>query len=85
MSKTDLVTIEVFPESGHHYTFVPIEKAILDKYPNIKKLCSAERSEWREVNHAWVRARFATKDSAPGIWVVIESNLGSHLRGSRDD
>jgi len=82
MSKTDVVTIDVFPESGHHYTFVPIDKAILDKYPNIKKLCSAERSEWREVNHAWVRARFASKDGVPGIWVVVESNLGSHRRGS---
>ena len=82
MSNSAIVTIKVFPESGHHYTFVPIEKEILDKHPNIKRLCSAERSEWREVNHAWVRARFASKDGTPGIWVAVESNLGSIQRGS---
>ncbi|MES2569469.1 MAG: virulence factor SrfB, partial [Verrucomicrobiota bacterium] len=82
MSKTEVVTINVFPESGHHYTFVPIDRAILDKHPNIKKLCSGERSEWREVNHPWVRARFASREGVAGIWVAVESNLGSLKRGS---
>ena len=82
MSNPAVVTIDVFPESGHHYTFVPIDKAILDKHPKLKQYCTAERSEWREVNHAWVRVRFASKDATPGIWVAVESNLGSIKRGS---
>ncbi|MEI7773535.1 MAG: virulence factor SrfB [Verrucomicrobiota bacterium] len=82
MSIPVIVTINVFPESGHHYTFVPIEKAIIEKHPYIRKLCNSERSEWREVNHPWLRARFASKDGQPGIWVVVESNLGSVKRGS---
>lgn len=77
-----MTTIDVFPDSGHHYTFVPLLSEALQKYPQFKQLCQTGRQPWREVNHPWIRARFAMKDGQPGLWVAVESNVGSVRRGS---
>ena len=77
-----MVQIQVFPESGHHYTFVPFESDVLTKYPKLRQLCAQGRHPWSELNYKWVRGRFAMKDDQPGMWVAVESNLGSVERGS---
>jgi len=77
-----MTTIDVFPDSGHHYTFVPLLPEVLQKYPQFKQLCAQERQPWREVNYSWVRGRFAVKDGQPGLWVAVESNVGTVRRGT---
>jgi hypothetical protein len=77
-----MTTIDVFPDSGHHYSFVPLLPEVLQKYPQFKQLCAQGRQPWREVNYTWVRARFAMKDGQPGLWVAVESNVGTVKRGA---
>jgi hypothetical protein len=74
--------IYVFPDSGHHYTFVPLPKETLAQYPQFRALCSQERQAWRNLHHSWVRGRPGTREGVPGFWVAVESNLGSVKRGS---
>ncbi len=74
--------IFVFPNTGHHYAFVLIPKEILTKTPKIKQLCDQGKQGWRSLNYPWIRGRFASKDGNPGLWVAIESNLGTIKRGS---
>ncbi len=74
--------IFVFPNTGHHYSFVPIAKEVLSKTPKIKQLCDQGKQGWRPLNYPWIRGRFASKDGAPGLWVAIESNMGTIKRGS---
>ena len=74
--------ISVFPNSGHHNTFVPFTSDLLVKFPELRQLCAAERTPWRDLNHSWVRGRLATRDGQPGLWVAVESNLGTIRRGS---
>src|SRR5690349_6864709 len=77
-----MTVINVFPDSGHHFAFVPIAKEVLTKYPQFKQLCDQARSEWRPLNHTWIRGRFATHHGVPGMWVAVESNTGTIKRGS---
>lgn len=80
-----LNSIYVFPNSGHHYDFVPLPKDL----PNAAKLallCRSDRSPWHEhPTYKWIRYRLATREAAgdaiSGIWVAIESNLGPPQRG----
>jgi len=74
--------IFVFPNTGHHYSFVPIAKEVLAKTPKLKQLCDQGKQGWRQLNYPWIRGRFASKDGTPGLWVAIESNLGTIKRGS---
>ena len=74
--------IFVTPNTGHHYAFVPIPKEIFTKTPEIKQLCDQGKQGWRPLNYSWIRGRFASKNGTPGLWVAIESNLGSIKRGS---
>ena len=77
-----MITINVFADSGHHYSFVPIESDVLTKHPIFKTLCDQAREKWRPLNYPWVRGRFATRDGVPGMWIAVESNVGSIRRGS---
>jgi Virulence factor SrfB len=74
--------IFVFPNTGHHYSFVPIAKEVLSKTPKLKPLCDQDKQGWRPLNYPWIRGRFASKDGTPGLWVAIESNMGTIKRGS---
>jgi len=74
--------IFVFPNSGHHYSFVEIPKEVLSKNPKLKPLCDQDKQGWRPLNYPWIRGRFASRNGTPGLWVAIESNLGSIKRGS---
>ena len=76
------IRIAVFPDSGHHCTFVPFPTALLAKFPELRALCASERTPWRELNKSWQRGRFANRDGQPGLWVAVESNLGTVRRGT---
>ncbi len=77
-----MTTIEVFPNSGHHYSFVPFTKEVLAKFPPLKDLCAKGRQPWRTMNHTWVRGRLTMRDGQPGLLVAIESNAGTARRGA---
>ena len=74
--------IFVFPNTGHHYSFVEIPKDVLSKNPQIKQLCDQDKQGWRPLNYPWIRGRFASRNGIPGLRVAIESNLGNIKRGS---
>ena len=85
--------IQIFPNSGHHFTFVPFPPDHLQAAADIKKLCVDNRSPWLQVSQPggipipWIRARFATQPSGSfepdqtGLFLAIESNLGNAQRG----
>ena len=74
--------IFVFPNTGHHYSFVEIAKEVLSKNPQLKQLCDQDKQGWRPLNYPWIRGRFASLNGSPGLWVAVESNLGNIKRGS---
>lgn len=83
MSNREITTIQVFPNSGHHYAFLPLEKDLLSTHPILKQLCDRGKEPWFQAGSlAWVRCRFGTKDRIPGLWVAVESNVGTIRRGT---
>ena len=77
-----MIYVEVFPNSGHHYNFVPIAPEILERLPHIKDICDREDQPWRPINSHWVRGRFGKNNDVMGVWIAVESNLGDIQRGS---
>jgi hypothetical protein len=83
MSNREMTTIHVFPNSGHHYFFLPLEKDLLSTYPLLKQMCDRGKEPWFQAGRlAWVRCRLGTKDRVPGLWVAVESNVGTIRRGT---
>ena len=75
--------IHLFPNSGHHYEFIPLPQSLLAA-TDVLILCKLG-SGWKPVpDMKWIRVRFGCDDTsnyAPGVWVAIESNLGPLDRG----
>lgn len=83
MSDDPVYTIHVFANSGHHYTFVPLSERLQTDFPKMAKLCKIERVPWFALQHRWIRARYGVdSDGNPGVWLAVESNLGTANRGS---
>jgi hypothetical protein len=84
MSNENVHQIFVFPNSGHHYTFIPFsEKLNIELRKKLEKLCKQERAPWFALGHSWMRGRYGLdSDRNPGLWVAVESNLGTVKRGS---
>lgn len=82
----ELHTIHVFPNSGHHYTFIPFPDELVRSVPKLQRLCKGQRMPWGELGERgerWIRGRYGVdKNGVPGIWVAVESNLGMIQRGS---
>jgi hypothetical protein len=76
----DMKVIDVFAGTGHHYDFVPIKDELLRTYPDYKKLCLNEKMPWFKIEHEWLRARFGMREGKPGLWVVVETNVGTIKR-----
>lgn len=87
----------VLPNTGHQYMFIPFEKAFLSKYDTQERLitrqCTANHKPWRQYTgpgpdgkqrkFSWIRYRYGSDDSqTPGIWLAVETNVGSVKRGS---
>lgn len=84
MSYENVHQIFVFPNSGHHYTFIPFsEKLNIELRKKLEKLCKQERAPWFALGNSWMRGRYGLdSDRNPGLWVAVESNLGTVKRGS---
>ncbi|MGY8790945.1 MAG: hypothetical protein ACKVKR_11840, partial [Pseudomonadales bacterium] len=84
MSYENVHQIFVFPNSGHHYTFIPFsEKLNIELRKKLEKLCKLERAPWFALGNSWMRGRYGLdSDRNPGLWVAVESNLGTVKRGS---
>lgn len=80
----ELYKIFVFANSGHHYTFIPLSEKIQKEFPKLAKLCKIERARWFPLEYTWIRGRFGmnSERNVPGLWVAVESNLGTGKRGS---
>lgn len=75
--------IGVFPNSGHHYEFVPLPETIETECPDLREACVQDREPWRQhPDHAWIVYRLGVQaDGTRGLWIAIESNLGGPDRG----
>lgn len=77
-----ITEIKVFAESGHHYSFLPFSLELLRAHPTLRTICEQERVPWTNISHTWLRGRFGMNEGQHGMWVSLESNLGSISRGS---
>ena len=83
MSNDNIHQIFVFPNSGHHYTFIPFSDKLGREVNQLEKLCKQERAPWFALGHKWMRGRYGMdSERNPGLWVAVESNLGTVNRGS---
>ena len=76
------IDVEVFPDSGHHFLFVPLSSKHL-AITKLKKACLQDKLPWEQLpTHPWLRYRPGRQDNEAGVHVAIESNLGSIRRGT---
>lgn len=74
-------SIDIFPNTGHYFSFVPIENGSTDE-EFLKKWLICTGRPW--ANHpelSWVRIRPGYSTGILGLWISVESNLGKHDRG----
>ena len=80
--------IRVFPNSGHHYEFVPLgdDRCKDPKFSEVVNACRRDDQPWEShPKHPWIRFRKGVKEEngldVVGYWVAVESNLGPPERG----
>ena len=74
--------VEVFPDSGHHFLFVPLSAKHLG-ITKLKKACLQDVLPWHPLqSHPWIRYRPGREEGQAGVHVAIESNLGTIKRGT---
>ncbi len=91
------IEFRVFPNTGHHYLFVPFGKDWLSKYDEQQKLnrkCKSRKEPWRRYEgkdsasgklkkYTWIRTRLGVdSNGTPGMWLVVETNVGTIKRGT---
>ena len=85
MSEADNVQkfeVRVFPDSGHHFTFIPLSPKHA-KIAKLKKFCMRNKGPWAQLEkYPWIRYRIGSQGNEAGVHVAIESNLGTVKRGS---
>ncbi len=86
-------SFQIFPDTGHHFLFVPFQSEQIQASPDLSDFCKKDISPWDHVYASggqripWIHARFtyrfndASAVDEPGILLVIESNLGRVDRG----
>lgn len=94
--KLPIIEFSVFPNTGHQYLFVPFEKSFLSTYDTGRKIvrqCTGNHKPWlqykgpdpdgKEITYSWIRYRYGVDASnTPGIWLAVETNVGTIRRGS---
>ena len=85
--------IDLFADTGHHFTFVPFTDRQLRDNPELEKLCRNNDFPWCEARDTsgtplrWLRYQFAQReaDGVPtedrGVLLAVETNLGNAHRG----
>ena len=94
-SKDELTRLGFYPNTGHHYVFLPLStsenqiRGLARASSGIAKRCRSEREEWKVYQDRdtgekwpWVRWRYTTQDDQPGILVAVETNIGTASRGA---
>ncbi len=88
--KQPTVPVYLYPDTGHHFTFIPFEDSFLSRFDSGRQLraaCLTERVSWQEYEdsdkkvYKWIRWRLGTQGQKLGVWVAIETNIGSIKRG----
>lgn len=95
--KIPSIRFDVMPNTGHHYMFVPLTNAWLKKYDTsdqkIKRVCIRNAQPWRQYEeqghsgargkvYSWIRYRHGVDaKGTPGVWLAVETNLGTIKRG----
>ncbi|HIX20045.1 MAG TPA: virulence factor SrfB [Candidatus Akkermansia intestinigallinarum] len=88
----------VLPNTGHHYFFIPLSRQLIDTHGGLRgplaKICREGRA-WQPLpkdetsgeNLGWIRYRLGYKGAANniGVWLAIETNLGTVKRGTFHD
>ena len=78
----DPIDIRIFADSGHHYHFAPLPDSFFKKNAGAKALCASENQGWQVwPEKQWIRWRYGAKNGVSGVWLAVESNLGSKWRG----
>lgn len=94
-STTDICTIEcrVLPNTGHHYYFIPFTESLLKTMGGMTssnplvKMCNSDTEKWRNCKNqqgeecGWIRYRCGKRNNDNGVWIVIETNMGTAFRG----
>ncbi|MBF8296990.1 MAG: hypothetical protein HW389_3535 [Bacteroidetes bacterium] len=76
------LTLNLFPNSGHHFAFLPFQDEFLQQNAPIAEACKNENLPWQHIqNYRFIRFRYGSKDLKRGLWVAVESNLGRQSRG----
>jgi hypothetical protein len=76
------VSITVFPNSGHHFEFIPLDDALFAEFPEFGAKCESGSYPWHAVRDApWIRWRFGKRNEVRGMYLGIETNLGRLTRG----
>ena len=77
------------PDTGHHYHFIPFDDQHLrlnekEWFRDIEKTCRSGNVGWQNVDgYKWIRFKPGERKLKEfGIWLAIESNLGTNNRGS---
>ena len=74
-------SLEMFPDSGHHYFFIPLD-AFKQNTSQYKAACDADLAPWKPVpEYSWIRRRFGKCGDNVGMWLAIETNFGTKMRG----
>jgi hypothetical protein len=79
-SGSPVIKIKFFPNTGHHFLFIPgvdLGLGTNSKISDWENLMSDQDREAR-----WARYRWGVKDGIPGAWICIETNIGDNTRGS---
>ena len=85
--------IMVFPNTGHHYFFFPFDNILLAEYGGkngkVAKACRANHVPWdagykkgENKPTPWLRYRMGKKGDRVGLWIAIETNIGTVDRGN---
>ena len=95
--KMRMIEFRVFPNTGHHYLFVPFDKdwsSKYDKEQQLKRKCLSDKEPWRRYEgkdsasgelkkYTWIRTRPGVdSNKIPGIWLAVETNVGTIERGT---
>lgn len=95
--KMKKIEFPVFPNTGHHYLFIPFEKEWLSKYDKDRLLmrrCQSDKAPWRRYEgkdsasgelkkYTWIRTRLGVdSNKTPGMWLAVETNVGTIRRGT---
>ena len=86
--------VEVMPNTGHHYYFIELDMDLVRSKAkeianSIPVVCETKNTKWSQLKKSpWIRVKPGMKElfnpyvKLYGVWVAIESNIGTNARGA---